>query len=45
MTFYVPPAQGHDDYVVSLALALEAGRDLPGPRVARGRTREDSTAL
>ncbi len=38
MNFYVPPAEGHDDYVMSLALAVEAGRDLdPRPRVARGR--------
>jgi hypothetical protein len=39
MNFYVPPSQGHDDYLTSLALAVDAGRDLdPRPRVARGRT-------
>lgn len=38
MTFHVDAADGHDDYLVSLALAVEAGRDgLPRPRVARGR--------
>jgi len=41
MNFFVPPSEGHDDYLVSLALALEAARDLdPRPRVARGRVRE-----
>jgi hypothetical protein len=39
MNFYVDAAEGHDDYLVSLALAAEAGRaGLPEPRVARGRT-------
>jgi hypothetical protein len=38
MTFHVDAADGHDDYLVSLALAVEAGREgLPRPRVARGR--------
>ena len=38
MNFYVPPSEGHDDYLMSLALAVEAARDLdPRPRVARGR--------
>ncbi|MBI2913573.1 MAG: hypothetical protein HYY03_06605 [Chloroflexi bacterium] len=38
MNFYVEPWQGHDDYLVSLALAVEAARDLESrPRVARGR--------
>ena len=38
MNFYVDPAQGHDDYLVSLALAVEAGSTpLAAPRVARGR--------
>lgn len=38
MTFYVDAADGHDDYLASLALAVEAGREgLPQPRVARGR--------
>ena len=38
MIFYVAPADGHDDYLVSLALAVEAGREFdPRPRIARGR--------
>lgn len=38
MNFYVDPADGHDDYLVSLALTVEAASDgLPAPRVARGR--------
>jgi hypothetical protein len=38
MNFHVPPSEGHDDYLMSLALAVEAARDLdPRPRVARGR--------
>jgi len=37
MSFYVPEGQGHDDYLVSLALAVEAAAGLAGPRVARGR--------
>ncbi|HEU5321919.1 MAG TPA: hypothetical protein VFX28_14020, partial [Methylomirabilota bacterium] len=38
MNFYVPSSEGHDDYLMSLALAVEAARDLdPRPRVARGR--------
>ncbi|MGH8629334.1 MAG: hypothetical protein ACREU7_01030, partial [Burkholderiales bacterium] len=38
MNFFVDASQGHDDYVTSLALAIEAatGLDLR-PRVARGR--------
>ncbi len=38
MNFFVEPSRGHDDYLMSLALAVEAARDLdPRPRVARGR--------
>ncbi|MDO8615541.1 MAG: hypothetical protein Q7T33_07350 [Dehalococcoidia bacterium] len=38
INFFVEPAQGHDDYLVSLALCVAAGRDLPAPpRIARGR--------
>jgi hypothetical protein len=38
MSFFVDPSQGHDDYLMSLALVVEAARDLePQPRVARGR--------
>jgi len=43
MSFFVDPSAGHDDYLMSLALVVEAARDLePQPRVARGRpvTRE-----
>jgi hypothetical protein len=39
MGFFVEPADGHDDYLVSLALAVEAGADA-APRMARGRLRE-----
>jgi hypothetical protein len=38
MNFFVEPSRGHDDYLMSLALVVEAARDLdPRPRVARGR--------
>ena len=39
MGFFVDPSDGHDDYLVSLALAVEAGADAT-PRTARGRLRE-----
>lgn len=40
MSFFVAPADGHDDYLASLALVVEAARDaLPQPRIARGRVR------
>jgi hypothetical protein len=39
MNFYVDPAQGHDDYLTSLALLVEAGR-LGKPRIAYGTRRE-----
>jgi hypothetical protein len=35
MNFYVEPSEGHDDFLVSLALVVEAGR-LYQPREARG---------
>jgi hypothetical protein len=35
MNFYVDPAEGHDDYLMSLALLVEAGRQYE-PREARG---------
>jgi hypothetical protein len=38
MNFYVDPAQGHDDFLMSLALAVEAGR-LYEPRGAWGEER------
>jgi hypothetical protein len=38
MSFFVDPSAGHDDYLMSLALVVEAARDLePQQRVARGR--------
>jgi hypothetical protein len=39
MSFFVDPADGHDDYLISLALLVEAGADA-APRVARGRGAE-----
>jgi hypothetical protein len=39
MNFYVEAADGHDDYLASLALAANASSEAPPrPRVARGRT-------
>jgi len=38
MNFFVEPSQGHDDYVVSASLAVEAAKEIETkPRVARGR--------
>ena len=38
MNFYVDPAEGHDDYLVSLALTVHAaGEGVAEPRIARGR--------
>ncbi len=38
MNFYVDPAEGHDDYLVSMALAVHAVADgIEPPRIARGR--------
>ncbi len=39
MNFYVDPQEGHDDFLVSLALVVRAARGL-GPREAKGRLRE-----
>lgn len=39
MSFFVEPAEGHDDYLISLALLVEAASDT-APRAARGRVRE-----
>jgi hypothetical protein len=36
LSWFVDPSDGHDDFIMSLALAIEAARDLH-PRVARGR--------
>jgi hypothetical protein len=42
MNFYLDPAEGHDDYLVSLALAVHAaGESVREPRIARGRTPAD----
>ncbi len=43
MNFYVEASRGHDDFLSSLALLVEAGKYLP--RVARGRAREAVPAL
>jgi len=38
MNFHVDPAEGHDDYLVSMALAVQAVADgIEPPRIARGR--------
>ena len=39
MNFYVEPSQGHDDFLMSLALAAEAGRNYM-PKMAKGEERE-----
>jgi hypothetical protein len=39
MNFYVDPEEGHDDFLVSLALVAQAAKGL-SPREARGRLRE-----
>ncbi len=39
MNFFVEPAEGHDDFLTSLALLVEAGSGA-APRTARGRVRE-----
>jgi hypothetical protein len=42
MNFFVEPADGHDDYLVSAALAVEAAKDIETrPRIARGRIAND----
>ena len=43
MNFYVEESQGHDDYLNSLALLVEAGKYLP--RVAKGRPRQRQLAM
>lgn len=37
MDFFVDPRDGHDDYLMSLALLVHAGATVKPPRVARGR--------
>lgn len=39
MNFYVDPQEGHDDFLVSLALVVQAAKGL-SPREAKGRLRE-----
>jgi hypothetical protein len=41
MNFYVEPSEGHDDYLMSLALTVEAAAGAR-PRTARGRIRGDT---
>lgn len=41
MGFGVEPSRGHDDYIMSLALAVEAAALVQPPRVAQGRTRTE----
>jgi hypothetical protein len=43
MQFDVDPAEGHDDYLMSLALAVHAAGVDGGPRVARGRSTDGAT--
>jgi hypothetical protein len=38
MNFFVDPSEGHDDYLISLALLVEAAQEVR-PRAARGRVR------
>jgi hypothetical protein len=40
MNFYVDPQEGHDDFLMSLALVAEAARDF-SPRAAKGGLRDD----
>ncbi len=40
MNFYVDPSDGHDDFLMSLALAAEGARDF-SPRAAKGGVRDD----
>jgi len=40
MNFYVDPQEGHDDFLMSLALLPQAARDL-GSREAKGWLREN----
>src|SRR5690606_40322011 len=43
LRFDVDPGEGHDDYLVSLALAVAAARHVGRPRTARGRTSRAAT--
>ncbi|MGE0227959.1 MAG: hypothetical protein AB7I38_05250 [Dehalococcoidia bacterium] len=44
MQFHVDPSEGHDDYVMSLALAVWAARFEGGERTARGRVPQPAAA-
>ena len=44
MNFYVDPQEGHDDFLVSLALVVQAARGL-SPREAKGWLRESLAGL
>jgi len=43
MSFYVDPAQGHDDFLISLALVVEAAQGYK-PRTARGNSSSKARA-
>ncbi len=45
MNFYVEESQGHDDYLNSLALLVEAGKYLPRVAIGRPRPRDRQLAL
>jgi len=36
MNFFVEPSEGHDDFLMSLALVVQAAKDYRPPRVAKG---------
>jgi len=40
MNFYVDPSEGHDDFLISLALAVEGAKDF-SPRAAKGGLRDE----
>jgi len=40
MNFYVDPSEGHDDYLMSLALLVEGAKDFV-PRIAKGGLRDE----
>jgi hypothetical protein len=40
MNFYVDPSEGHDDFLMSLALAVEGAKDF-SPRAAKGGLRDE----
>jgi len=40
MNFYVDPSEGHDDFLMSLALTVEGAKDF-SPRAAKGGLRDD----